>query len=309
MSRINLVQQKISELEGGKFQNMCDTYLFKKYGLENITTLGSQDGTDKTTPGVPDSYVKYNDGTYTFVMYGTHQDVKRKIKKDIQDCLDEQKTGIEISKIRKIICCHTSTNISTRQNETFKETAKGVELQLIGLDTLGEDLASPKFQNLAKDFLAVPFGTNQIFDIEGFIKANDVDATTSPLDMDFKFRESKLLEITNALGENNVALVTGASGVGKSRISLEVCKKFQEMSYEVLCIKNNGSDLHTDFEIATSEPGKYLIFMDDINLVTNLQPIINWILENTDASTEIKIIATVRDYARKEVSELLESLG
>ncbi|MDI6650566.1 MULTISPECIES: AAA family ATPase [Leuconostoc] len=309
MSRINIVQQRIKELEGGRFQKMCDTYLFTKYGLENITTLGSQDGTDKTTRGVPDSYVEYDDGTYTFIMYGTHQDVKEKIKKDIQDCLDVEATGIEISKIRKIICCHTSTNISTKQNEMFKQTANGVELKLIGLSILGEDIASPKFQSLANDFLSVPFGTEQIFDIEGFIKAYNADVTTSPLNIDFKFRESELLKITSALEHNNMALVTGVSGVGKSRISLEVCKKFRELSYEVLCIKNNGQDLHNDFKIATSEPGNYLIFIDDINLVTNLQPIINWIIENNSKTTKFKVLGTVRDYAQKEVSNSLTRIG
>lgn len=309
MSRINIVQQRIKELEGGRFQKMCDTYLFTKYGLENITTLGSQDGTDKTTRGVPDSYVEYDDGTYTFIMYGTHKDVKEKIKKDIQDCLDVEATGIEIPKIRKIICCHTSTNISTKQNETFKQVANGVELQLIGLSTLGEDIASPKFQSLANDFLSVPFGTEQIFDIERFINAYNADVTASPLNKDFKFRESELLKLTSALEKNNVALVTGASGVGKSRISLEVCKKFRDLSYEVLCIKNNGQNLYNDFKIATSEPGNYLIFIDDINLVTNLQPIINWIIDNNNKTTKVKIIGTVRDYAQKEVSSSLTQIG
>ncbi|SOC14527.1 hypothetical protein LGAA44_20002 [Leuconostoc gasicomitatum] len=28
MSRINIVQQKVKDLEGGKFQKMYDTYLF-----------------------------------------------------------------------------------------------------------------------------------------------------------------------------------------------------------------------------------------------------------------------------------------
>ncbi|MDI6502438.1 AAA family ATPase [Leuconostoc suionicum] len=309
MSRINIVQQRIKELEGGRFQKMCDTYLFTKYGLENITTLGSQDGTDKTTRGVPDSYVEYDDGTYTFIMYGTHQDVKEKIKKDIQDCLDVKATGIEISKIRKIICCHTSTNISTKQNEIFKQVANGVELQLIGLSTLGEDIASPKFQSLANDFLSVPFGTEQIFDIEGFINAYNADVTASPMNRAFKFRERELLQLTSALEKNNVALVTGVSGVGKSRISLEVCKKFREISYEVLCVKNNGQNLHNDFKIATSEPGNYLIFIDDINLVTNLQPIINWIIENNNKTTKFKILGTVRDYAQKEVSNSLTRIG
>ena len=49
MTRINIIQNKIIEMEGGIFQNLCDGYLYKKYQFKNIHSLGSQEGTNKTT--------------------------------------------------------------------------------------------------------------------------------------------------------------------------------------------------------------------------------------------------------------------
>ncbi len=59
MSKINTIQQKIMELSGGEFQKLCDRYLYKKYKFSNICPLGSEDGTNKPTIGIPDSYVKF----------------------------------------------------------------------------------------------------------------------------------------------------------------------------------------------------------------------------------------------------------
>lgn len=62
MSNVNLIQSKIMQLEGGAFQSLFDEYLYKRYRLRNIQTLGVQAGTNKPTKGTPDSYVRTEDG-------------------------------------------------------------------------------------------------------------------------------------------------------------------------------------------------------------------------------------------------------
>ena len=47
MSYINEIQNKILELEGGAFQKLFDEYLYKRFGFNNIQTLGVQLGTNK----------------------------------------------------------------------------------------------------------------------------------------------------------------------------------------------------------------------------------------------------------------------
>lgn len=49
MSKINEIENAIVQIEVGRFQKMVDQYLYRKYKYDNIHSLGSQQGTDKTT--------------------------------------------------------------------------------------------------------------------------------------------------------------------------------------------------------------------------------------------------------------------
>ncbi|MCB4985706.1 ATP-binding protein, partial [Streptococcus mutans] len=124
MSQINKIENAIKELEGGKFQNLGDAYLRRKYHFENLVSLGSQEGTDKTTKGIPDSYAEEDD-KYIYIMYGTHKSVIPKLKEDIQSVkekiLDEK---IDEDKVGRIICCHTSSNIEIKQKEELEKLAE-----------------------------------------------------------------------------------------------------------------------------------------------------------------------------------------
>lgn len=167
MSKINDIQNAILQLEGGRYQNMMDCYLFRRFGYSNITPYGSQTATDKTTKGTPDSYIKNNDGKYIFIMYGTVQSSSYdKIRNDIQDCIDYDKTGIDKSEISEIICCHTSTNISPAQSKNLYELFENITL--IGIGELSQDLYF-RYQNLAKDFLSISVDTGQILLDDDFV--------------------------------------------------------------------------------------------------------------------------------------------
>lgn len=308
MTRLNAVENAIKELEGGKFQKLCNQYLYLKMKLDNISPLGSQEGTFKTTKGVPDSYIDHNNGTYTLIMYGTHQNVKAKIKGDIEDCLNDSKTKIPKEKIKEIICCHNSTNLTIPDIEELKKLGKGVPISIIGLGTLAEDIASPRFQNIAKEYLNLPYGTEQLFHINDFVEAYDKSAIVSPLNIEFKFRQTELKEINNLLQTNTAVLISGASGVGKTRIALEVCRYF-EKDYEVFCVKSNGQMLYDDVKMALSRPGKYLLFLDDVNQMSDIQSIIDWLMLNMGSQSEVKVLATVRSYAKNKVVSMFNELG
>ena len=116
MSKINQIQQAILSLGAGAYQKLMDAYLLKKYRFDNIMPLGSHVGTDKTTKGVPDSFVRCKNGKYILIAHGTvGNNSFDKVKSDIQACLNTSKTGIDIDEIEQIICCHTSTNFTPGQ--------------------------------------------------------------------------------------------------------------------------------------------------------------------------------------------------
>lgn len=163
------------QLEGGAFQKLFDQYLYKKYKFTNIQTLGVQAGTNKPTKGIPDSYVMTDDGKYILINYGSvNSRPKEKIKEDIIACFDKAKLSLPKDKIKKIICGHSSTNIHIEQLSLNKEIIQGVNIELIGIDTLSHDLALI-YPHIAKDMLGIAIDTNQFFDIEDFVKAYDAN--------------------------------------------------------------------------------------------------------------------------------------
>ncbi|MBM6972052.1 hypothetical protein H6A17_13560, partial [Mordavella massiliensis] len=300
LSNVNLIQSTIMQLEGGAFQKLFDEYLYKKYKFKNIQTLGVQTGTNKPTKGIPDSYVLTGDGKYILINYGTvSSQPAEKIREDIVSCFDKAKLSLPKNKIKKIICGHCSTNIHIEQFSSIMEVVEGVEVELIGIDTLSHDLALI-YPHIAKDELGVPIDTNQFFDVEDFVKAYDANGINAPIDCEFLHRVSEISETCNSINNNRVTILTGPSGIGKTRLALEVCRKQDEDEVKVYCIKSNGNLLYEDIKYYISDPGKYLIFFDDANMVASLDNVLNTIL-TLSKDYEVKVLITVRDYARDRV--------
>ena len=299
MSYINQVQNKILELEGGAFQKLFDEYLYKRFGFNNIQTLGVQLGTNKSKKGVPDSYVQTENGKYILINYGTIQ--KKFVQKMIEDILsnvNNKTIPFDRAQISKIICGHASTNITIKDRVQIKEAAKDVEVELIGIDTLSHDLCL-RYPHIAKSHLGISIDTNQFFDVEDFAEEYDSRKLNAPLKCEFHYRESLFNEICESIDENLVTILTGASGVGKTRLALEVCRKKKE-EYTVYCILNNGNFLYEDIKYYIDRPGRYLLMLDDANLLERIGDILTQLFSKSK-DYEIRILITVRDYASNAV--------
>ena len=70
MAIINIIKQRIRMLEAGSFQNLCD-HILSNMGYDNLVSLGSQAGTQKTTKGTPDTYCIVDEDKYVFIEYTT----------------------------------------------------------------------------------------------------------------------------------------------------------------------------------------------------------------------------------------------
>ena len=299
MSYINEIQNKILELEGGAFQKLFDEYLYKRFGFNNIQTLGVQLGTNKSTKGVPDSYVQTENGQYILINYGTIQ--KKFVQKMIEDILsnvNNKTIPFGRAQISKIICGHASTNITIEDRVQIKEAAKDVEVELIGIDTLSHDLWL-RYPHIAKSHLGISIDTNQFFDVEDFAEEYDSRKLNAPLKCEFHYRESLFNEICESIDENLVTILTGASGVGKTRLAMEVCRKKKE-EYTVYCILNNGNFLYEDIKYYIDRPGRYLLMLDDANLLERIGNILTQLFSKSK-DYEIRILITVRDYASNVV--------
>ena len=300
MGNVNTIQSKIMQLEGGAFQSLLDEYLYKKYKFTNIQTLGVQTATNKPTKGTPDAYVLTEDGKYILINYGSvSSQPADKIRADILSCFNTAKLSLEKDKIKKIICGHCSTNIHIEQFNSIMELLEGVEIELIGIDTLSHDLALI-YPHIAKNQLGVEIDTNQFFDIEDFVKAYDANGINAPIDCNFLHRKEEIDATCKSISNNTVTVLTGPSGIGKTRLAIEACRAQDDKEYKVFCVRSNGNFLYEDIKFYIDDPGKYVIFLDDANMVVSLDNVLQTLL-TLPAGYEIKILITVRDYARERV--------
>ncbi len=298
MSRINDIQQKIKQLDGGSFQKLFDKYLLKKYHFKNICPYGVADGSNKTTKGTPDSYViNPRDGKYTLIMYGSVEtNTYRKLENDIKSCLDKNILPIKDNQIEKIICAYCSTNISPSQQENLKNLTRGIPLEIINLGMISSDLEE-NYPIIASEELGISIDSLQIFSIEDFINVYNKKTSVSPLDTDFLFRKDELEQLQNFIYNNSITLVFGSSGVGKTKLVLETCKHFENKNYKVFCVRSNGLHLDNDLNKYISDEGNYILFLDDANEIKYIDYILSFMNTRND-NIHIKLVITVRDYAR-----------
>lgn len=306
MSIINTVESAIVSLDGGKYQKLMDAYLMKKYQFSNIHPLGVQTGTDKPTKGTPDSYVECDNGQYIIIMYGSVEAASfSKLKSDIISCFNTDKLSIPVEKIDRIICAYTSTNLHIEQIETLKNLIEGVRIELIGLGTVAHDIVL-KYRFLAARFLDIPVDSGQVFDIEEFVNQYDAGGMNAPLGLEFVSRDKEIIELKEKIMNNDLVVVSGASGIGKTKLVLEVSKQMRnEQGMNIVCVKNNGQILYNDVRETINEPGTYLLFLDDANHAMNLESIFEFcISKKVDDEIDVKIVMTVRDYAKESIKKL-----
>ncbi|WP_349948405.1 ATP-binding protein [Lacrimispora sp. BS-2] len=299
MSKINDIQNGILQMEGGCYQKLLDCYLHRKYGVDNWSPLGAQLGTDKTTKGTPDAYARTEDGKYVLLMYGTVKSSPFvKIKADIESCLDKRKTGIDISNIEQIICCHTSTRLTAGENKVLHELFSNVKL--VGIGELSQDLYY-KYQALAKEYLNVSIDTNQILEDVEFIKKSESSAFTTPLSNQLLCREEEKNEVLDFLNSSDVVVISGKSGAGKTRLALEVGREFSKKNnYVFRCVKQNGEPIYEDLKAHFVDEVDYCVFVDDANMLAHLSHLLD-ICINKSRKYRTKLIITVRDYAYNDI--------
>lgn len=310
MAKIEIIKQTILRLEGGAFQNLCNSYLYK-IGYPNIVFLGSKPGTSKATIGTPDAYFTTEEGKYIFAEYTTQeQGLFRKIKDDIEKCLDTSKTCINHDRISEIIYCHTSSNITPSQDDEIRTLCKeaGVKLTIIGIDKLAEDLYL-YHHNLVRDFLGISLGSDQIKSHDDFIKSYNSNRMAAPIDTEFMFRNKEVENIDKAYQKADIVILSGAAGTGKTRLGLHYAKNHSEIYNEKLyCIQSTFLPIYEDLRVFIDRPGNYFLFIDDANQLSGLHHIIRYANMRTEGYN-VKILITVRDYAIQKVKDDIREIS
>jgi len=309
MSKVNQIEDALCKLSQGSFQKLADAYLHRK-GYDKINPLGSVIGTNKAKKGTPDTFVSLPNGKYLFAEYTTQQSgICKKFKKDIDKCFDEEKTGVPVEMIEELVLCYTSTLTTKEERFLANECQKrGVNLNIFGIG-ISFDIYR-NYPELARDFLGVEIDTGQILPPEEFVATYNKNKVVTRLDTAFHFRDDEVEQVLHELEAVDLVMVSGRPGVGKSRVALECCKRFNDSQpeYVVRCIFNRGLNLYEDLRSYFSEPGHFLILVDDANRISKFEYIVH-LLQDRRENQQIKVIVTVRDYALYEVQEAARQLG
>lgn len=311
--RLQLIEQKLIAIDPAGFQNLCDAYLIlRENEYTSLNRTGSQLGKQKTVLGTPDSFVRLEDNKLAYVEYTTQTDSKvSKIIYDIDKCLDVSKTGVSPDKLYQIIVCFNSRLTTEEEVEIQKYAeSKNKKIELIGIDTLALEILS-KYVLLSRDFLGIPIDTGQILPFDKFIAEynNKANQLSTPLDNEFLHRKDELKEILDYLENGDLLLLSGAPGVGKTKIAIEAINNFieQNTTYTSYAITKKDVDIFEDLRIQLSVDKDYFLLIDDANRqLSNLTQILGVFKE--DRKGNIKIIITVRNYALNDIYKLTNDL-
>lgn len=304
--RLQLIEQKLTAIDPAGFQNLCDAYLIlRENEYSSLNRTGSQLGKQKTILGTPDSFVRLKNNQLAYIEYTTQADSKvSKIKDDIDKCLDDAKTGVSSDNIYQIIVCFNSR--LTVEEEVEIQTyvdSKNKRVELIGIDTLALEIIS-KYVLLSRDFLGIPIDTGQILPFDKFIAEynNKAKQLSTPLDNKFLHREEEIADILKYLETGDLIILSGATGVGKTKIGIEAINKFIELQtdFTSFAISKKDVDIFEDLRIQINVDKNYILLIDDANRqLSNLSQILG-VYKETRVG-KIKIVITVRNYALSDI--------
>jgi len=308
------IESEVYLMEPGRFQTLSGRYLKHEYGGE-LHQTGSTEGSGKPRKGKPDLWLVLKNGQFFLAEVTTKDSADsrkfyRKLEKDLKDLLNFEKLGINPSKVDYVaLICNSSVEpeIRIKLDKLAQDAGK-----LLIIVTLG-DLVHFLTNNgrlLARDFLSIPLDTGQILTKTAFLeRSRKGRGLATPLDNALIARERELGELVSLMQKHQTVLVAGKAGIGKSRIALEAIDQFllAQPEYTAYCIVNKSGEAIThDLNSYILPGGYYLVFIDDVNRqLENLSSVHCRLLE---PGVNIKIIATVRDYARADVQPLIRDL-
>jgi DNA polymerase III delta prime subunit len=306
MSRIKHIEQALLRIGAGEFEALCNTLLFNHY-RHFITASGSTIGVNKTRTGTPDAYITLPNGKFIIIEYTTQQKgICEKFADDIRKVLNEKETGLPVSAIEKIVICFNG-NMRPDEVSRLEQMCRNAGCGFECFDTHALSHLTSATPGVAKDYLDIPVDTGQIFTVQGFIEQSTRFHATTPLENTFAFRNREIEQILELLHDNDIILIHGAPGVGKTKLALHIGQIFQQQhpDFELACIKCNNAPIYEDVGIYFGNSQSFVVIIDDANSFGNsLQTILSMSGRNSERT--VKFILTVRSYlwetVRKEIN-------
>jgi hypothetical protein len=309
MSRLTRIQDELRRLDPGAFQQLCDELLFGM-GYRGVTQSGTVLGTNKVARGTPDTRFIAPGGRFVFAEYTTQQSrVFEKLRTDVRKCFEPSHSGVPASTVAEVVLAHTAKLEAQEDRDLRREIeAHGAKATILGLSDIAFELRH--HPGLVRDHLGIAVDTGQILSPAEFTRTYQRNRLATPIDTEFVFRKDELEAALAGLRSSAILVLSGHAGVGKTRFALEVASKYaaSEPGLSVSCLYNHGVELFEDLQTHYAGPGRHLVVVDDANRLGGFESILS-VLRSLGPTTEIRIIATVRDYAAKKILRAAETFG
>ncbi|RZJ95309.1 MAG: ATP-binding protein [Hymenobacter sp.] len=303
------IEAELLSLSSANFQKLCDTYLRYNKAWE-LQSWGAMVGADKDKTGVPDAYCRLPEGQYILVAYTTTSPKKlpSKLADDLADCITEAQAELKPAEIECIVLVFNNVVSLRTTNKLVKQaTASGYKLILISLNDMVEMVLA--YPGLAGELINLDLGRGELLQGPDFVAAYGRQRLATPLSHALYGRDTEQHDFREKLAANEVVLVTGPAGVGKTQLVVTTCQAYFSEDPEnrrVYYVYDKGpADFSKELQFMLT-PGKaVVIVVDDANRISRyLDTLIRE--QRVHPAGALKIVVTVRDYARDIVQRLVQ---
>jgi ATP-dependent Clp protease ATP-binding subunit ClpA len=266
-----IIEKYLASVDQATFQKMMN-HLLHLEGYKFIGSPGSVIGKNKTSKGSPDSF--FEDGeNYIFCEFTTQERLSKgetffkKLKSDVEHCFNVEKTGIDKSKISKVILAFTE-EIKPNEHNELKEKVKNhnpnAELVIYSIQEIPFRLVY--YPGLADKYISgVKTTKGTLYTLPDFLKTTEKGLQPS-LTNPFAGREEEIKQAKEFLQSSEILIITGGQGVGKSKLAVHLAEIFErEYSFEPRVIASSPVPLWEDLQNFILPSKKYFIFFDDAN--------------------------------------------
>ncbi len=113
-------------------------------------------------------------------------------------------------------------------------------------------------------------------------------------------RDNDIEKLSNMIVSSDVVVVTGDSGIGKTRLVLESLKRIKK---DAVVVENKIGDVISDLSLTLSKDKQSVVLFDDANSVSHLEQCIDAVLQTSPSA---KLVLTVRSYAKEKVINIIQ---
>ena len=310
IEKISIIEQHLLSIDPTQYQLLCLDFLIRKYPYlkDYPHEYGKALGANKVKKGVPDIYFTLPNGNYIYVECSTNTEkgsIFKKLKDDLSKCF---KTGINDEKLEKIFLCYTGNIISPGEDNELHEIAckKRVIVEIIDIDSLKIALRTD-FQYLAEKYFGIQIDSGQILDKISFLETQSYNKLSTGFNQKLFGRTKEIEEILSKLLTNDIIILSGSAGVGKTKLGIEICNLWcnKNPSFSSKFISPKSGRLNREIYDHFENNADYIVLVDDAFRLDDLEEVFYF---NNRRIKKLKIILTVRDFALKKIEKIITHL-